>query len=179
MTLTLEMIALFAPPVLVTLMVLLACRHIVRLRRREVFSPDWQVDYSCDRYRPMFRLLEEEDLRFLRNQPGATPGMVKRLRQHRCSVFRGYLRCLQHDFQMASDALVLVMLHSETDRRDVLRALVRHRFKFATGVLRVRLRLLLYRWNVAQESVERLVSLFEGLQLELLALAPSPDSASV
>jgi hypothetical protein len=35
--------------------------------------------------------------------------------------------------------------------------------------------LLLYRWDVGHDSVARLVGLFEGLQLELLALAPTPE----
>jgi hypothetical protein len=136
---------------------------------------DWVLDLSVDRYRPMFRLLEQEDIRFLRSQPGATPALVRRLRRQRCQVFRGYLRSLEHDFHVASEALMLVAVQSQWDRRDVIRSLVDSRVKFAIGIFRVRCKLLLYRWDVGHDSVARLVGLFEGLQLELLALAPTPE----
>jgi hypothetical protein len=125
----------------------------------------------------MFRLLEEDDIRFLRSQPGATPALVRRLRRQRYQVFRGYLQSLERDFLLAFEALMLVMVHSQTDRRDIVRALIASRVKFSAGVFRVRCRLFLYRWDVGQDSVAHLVSLFEGLQLELLALVPDPDNA--
>jgi hypothetical protein len=139
--------------------------------------PDWTADVSVDRYGPMLRLLDDEDIRFLRLQPGSTPAMVKRFRRQRHQLFRSYLRSLQVDFRHAYEALVLVMVHSQADRRDIVRALMVSRAKFTIGVWRIRGRLLLYRWNLGHEPVARLVSLFEGLQLELLALSPAPDRA--
>jgi hypothetical protein len=120
----------------------------------------------------MFRLLEDDDIHFLRSQPGATPGLVRRLRRQRYQVFRGYLHSLQRDFHLAAEALTTVMVHSQSDRRDIIRALISSRVKFTVGVFRVRCRLFLYRWNIGHEQLAHLVSLFEGLQLELLALAP-------
>ena len=172
MTLTLATFTLlFAPVVAFIGVYILIRRQIANPPRRLSASSDWTPELSVDRYRPMFRLLADDDLRFLRSQPGVTPALVARLRQQRYQVFLGYLRSLQRDFHQACEALVLVAVQSETDRQDILRALMINRAKFSIGFLRVRCRLLMYRWNIDQEPVANLVNLFEGLQLELLALA--------
>jgi hypothetical protein len=158
---------------------ILVFRQIASLKRRPALPVDWTADLSVDRYRPMYRLLDEDDIRFLRSQPGSTPALVKRLRRQRCRVFRSYLRSLERDFQVASEALMLILVQSPSDRRDAICALLATRVKFAVGIFRVRCRLLLYRWNVGRESVATLLSLFEELQLELLALVPTPDGAGV
>lgn len=134
---------------------------------------DWVPEPAIDRYRPMLRLLDEADIEFLRTQPGSTPTLMRCFRRQRCRLFREYLRSLERDFHAASHALILIVIHSPRDRRDLLRALFVARWRFAAGIFRVRGRLLLYRCNVSQEPVAQLVSLFEGLQLELLALAPA------
>jgi hypothetical protein len=172
MTLTLATLTiLFAPAVAFIGVYILIRRQISNLRRRISVPSDWTPELSVDRYRPMFRLLADDDLRFLRSQPGATPALIARLRQQRYQVFLGYLRSLQRDFHQACEALALVAIQSQTDRRDILCALMVNRMKFAVGFFRVRCRLLMYRWNIDQEPVANLVNLFEGLQLELLALA--------
>jgi len=173
------LVALLTPTLIVIGVSILALRRIASLKRRPSLPADWIADLSVDRYQPMYRLLDEDDIRFLRSQPGATPALMKRLRRQRCQLFRGYLHSLERDFHAASEALMLLLLESPSDRRDAIRALLASRVKFALGIFRVRCRLQLYRWNVGRESVAPLVSLFEGLQLELLALLPAPDSAGV
>ena len=173
MTLTLATLTiLLVPAVVIVGVYVLLCRQISAARRRLSTPTDCTAELSMDRYRPMLRLLEDDDIRFLRSQPGATPALVKRLRRQRNQVFRGYLRSLNRDFHGASEALMLLALRSQTDRRDVMRALLVGRITFSLGVFRVRCRLFLYRWNIGQAPVAHLVSLFEGLQLELLALMP-------
>jgi hypothetical protein len=177
MTFTLAtLILLLAPGVVISAVYLLARRHFAR--RRHLSNPSyWTPELSIDHYRPMFRLLKEDDIRFLRAQPGATPALVKRLRRHRYLVFRGYLRSLQQDFRRCCDMLMLLAVQSQSDRWDILRALLVSRMKFAVAVARVRWRLLLYRWNIARVPVGHLVGLFESLQLELLALDQAADNA--
>jgi hypothetical protein len=75
--------------------------------------------------------------------------------------------------------LMLVAVQSESDRRDILRALLVNRMKFAMAVIRVHWRLLLYHWNLARVPVGHLLGLFESLQLELLALDPAGVHARV
>src|ERR1035441_9513493 len=62
-------------------------------------TAEWIDELSTDRYRPMMRLLDSREIEFLRTQTGFTPGMESKLRARRCQIFRGYLRCLDMDFQ--------------------------------------------------------------------------------
>src|SRR5580692_10972349 len=63
-------------------------------------SVEWINDLSIARYRPMERLLTEEDYRFLASQPGIDKKALRRLRGERRKIFRGYLACLSHDFAL-------------------------------------------------------------------------------
>ncbi len=174
MTLTLATLTIFlAPAVAIIAVCLLVRQQLAALRHRLSTPLDWTPEFSVDRYGPMLRLLANDDFRFLRAQPGATPALVKRLRYQRYQVFRGYLSGLQCDFHLACEALMRLAVQSQSDRRDLIRALVLSQVKFSIGIFRVRCRLVLYRWNLGQEPVARLVRLFEGLQLELLAMAPA------
>jgi hypothetical protein len=56
-------------------------------------TTEWLNDLSTDRYRPMLRLLQEADFRFLCSQQGCTPQMARRLRRQRVHAFRGYPIC--------------------------------------------------------------------------------------
>ena len=170
--------ALLLPVLLLVATAVFVFRRLSALQRRAGSPSDrWSADLSVERYRPMVRLLNSDDLHFLRSQPGVTPAMLHRLRQQRCQIFRGYLRSLERDFHQASDALILVMVQSQVDRRDLIPVILGSRLKFASAVFSLRCRLLLYRWNIGQEPVQRLLGLFEGLQLELLAWTPTPEGA--
>jgi hypothetical protein len=170
--------ALFLSALPVVAAAVFVLRRLAALQRRAGKPDDaWSADLSVERYRPMIRLLNVDDIRFLRAQPGVTPEMLHRLRRQRCQIFRGYLKNLERDFQQASDALILVMVQSQVDRRDLIPVFVGSRIKFATAAFSIRCRLLLYRWNIGQEPVQRLLGLFEGLQLELLAWTPTPEGA--
>jgi hypothetical protein len=176
MTLTLAtLFALFAPAAVL----IAACMVVwgqVAAMRRETYPLQWALELSADRYRPMFRLLAEDDFRFLRSQPGGNRALINGLRRQRSQIFHGYLCCLERDFHIAFRALFFVMMNSQSDRRDVARALIVSRLKFSSAVFLVRCRLLLYRWNVGRHPIAHLVSLFEGLQSELLALCPIPTT---
>src|SRR4051812_29743302 len=68
-------------------------------------TTEWLGDRSDDRYRPMLRLLDEADFRFLRVQKGFNPGMERKLRTQRVKVFRAYLKMLETDFKRVCMAL--------------------------------------------------------------------------
>src|SRR5947199_6755256 len=76
-------------------------------------TTSWIEDLSPERYRPMLRLLDENDVRFLQTQPGYNSRTVSRLRAQRCAIFRGYLKALQTDFRRTCGALKLVMIQSQ------------------------------------------------------------------
>jgi hypothetical protein len=99
--------------------------------------------------------------------------LVKRLRRQRYQVFRSYLGSLQRDFSRGCEMLTFLLLQSQSDRRDVFRALLLSRLKFSLAVVRVHWRLLLYRWDIAPVPAGLLMGLFECLRLELFALNPA------
>jgi hypothetical protein len=136
-------------------------------------TAEWIDELSIERYRPMARLLDGDDMEFLRSQPGFTPDVLNKLRSQRCQIFRGYLRCLQSDFGRVCSAIKLVMLQSRHDRPDLAAALVRHQLMFATGMVMVNCRLALYRWGLGGVDVAGLVKSFDRMRLELRTLIPA------
>ena len=106
-------IVLLAALILATVAVV---RRLGSADRSLPVTAEWIDELSTDRYRPMMRLLDSRDIEFLRSQAGFTPKMESKLRAQRCQIFRGYLRCLDMDFQRVCMALKLVLVQSEQDR---------------------------------------------------------------
>jgi len=136
-------------------------------------TAEWIDELSVDRYRPMMRLLEDDDLRFLQLQPGVTAEHVANFRRQRSRVFRDYLGCLTSDFQRVHMALKIVMVQSRFDRPDLARVLVQSQRAFAVGMVLVHCRLLLYHFGLATVDVADLLKVFDGARLELRALVPA------
>jgi hypothetical protein len=136
-------------------------------------TPDWLEDLSCERYRPMLRLLDDEEIRILRLTPGFTPRMERRLRIQRCRLFREYLSDLDADFKLVCAALRALLVQSQNDRPDLALTLVRSQAAFAYGKFTVQTRLLLYRWNLGSIDAARLLEPFEQMRLEMGRLVPA------
>jgi hypothetical protein len=137
---------------------------------------DWLDALSTERYRPMLRLLDEEDLRFLRKQPGFTSQMAARFRAQRCRILWEYLRSMQVDFGRICTALKIVMAQSQQDRSDLASALVRSQITFTCGMVAIQFRLLLYRWGFGKVEVTSLVKVFDGMRQELRTFVPAEVS---
>ena len=136
-------------------------------------TAEWIDELSTERYRPMMRLLDGGDLEFLRSQPGFNPRMAAKLRIQRCQIFRGYLRCLNGDFQRVCAAIKILMLQSRHDRPDLATVLIQHQVMFACGMVLVQFRLFLYRWGLSGVDVTSLVKNFDLMRLELRSLVPA------
>jgi len=136
-------------------------------------NAEWIDELSVERYRPMMRLLDGADLEFLRSQPGFTPRMATKLRVQRCQIFRGYLRCLNGDFQRVCAAIKILMVQSRQDRPDLAGLLVQQQMRFACEMGLVYFRLVLYRWGVCGVDVTSLVKNFDLMRLELRSLVPA------
>jgi hypothetical protein len=142
-------------------------------------TAEWIEELSLDRYRPMLRLLEPQDLEYLRSQPGFTPRMARKLRMQRYHIFRGYLRSLSMDFRRISAALKLLLLQSREDRPDLAGILLRHQVNFACSLLIVQFRLAFYRLGLGTVSASNLVGIFNRMQGELRELMPAASAAGV
>lgn len=160
------------------------CIALALLCRRLVARPD--VDFSTEglpeltpgKYRPMQRLLQEDDFRFLAAQRGFTPGLGRRLRTERRRIFRGYLRNLSRDFGKVSAACQMLVVHSAEDRADLAAGLMRQRFLFGLGMLAVEGRLLLHAAGVGTVDVRGLVASLETMQSQIHILLTPPQAAA-
>ena len=114
---------------------------------------DWARDFSVEKYRPMQRLLSEEDQRFLKAQSGYQPSLSRTLRKDRCRIFRSYLRSLRRDFNRLYWAAKESVLYSASDETQMVQAIVRQRAIFYLALCRVELSLALYTLGVATVDV--------------------------
>ena len=148
-------------------------------RQNSDMSMSGRLVLSPGKYRPMERLLQEADFRFLCTQPGYSPQMGRRFRVERRRVFRAYLRSLKRDFASVSLALRTLMLHSAEDRGDLAAAVVRQRLSFAAGMLAVEGRLLLHAagMNSLDVDVRGLVASLETMQAQMRELLTPPQTA--
>ncbi len=104
--------------------------------------------------------------------------MMRRLRSQRAQVFNGYLRCLKLDFSRICAAIKLLMVQSRHDRPELAEALICHQFLFASGMLMVECRLLLYRMGMGGVDVSALVQIFDMTRAELRSMVPATDAAA-
>lgn len=136
-------------------------------------TTDWIDELSIERYRPMLRLLDDEELRLLCSQR-FTPEIVAQFRRQRCQIFRGCLRSLSIDFGRICMALKLLMLQASTDRPDLASALIRGRVAFAWGMVEVHVQLVLYTLGIGSVDVTELVravqDLFDGRVIAMVKL---------
>ncbi len=127
-----------------------------KLRETLPVTHEWLAELSPDRYRPMSRLLDHRDIRFLREQHGFRPEMEKRLRAQRVLMFREYLRLLEADFRRLCSGLE----HDASAR-------MRWQAIFAWRVLEVKFQVTLYQFRLAEVDVAPLMSVFEDLRERL------------
>jgi hypothetical protein len=151
----------------------LLCRYLIVRNRLLPISIDWIYELSPERYAPMFRLLDERDMVFLRSQPGFSPRMEARLREQRWLVFNAYLRCLRADFNRACMALKLLIAQADRERPDLVRLLLRSQLRFTWGMALIRCRLVLYRLGIGRMDLSRVMNTFNGLCLELRTRIPA------
>jgi hypothetical protein len=130
---------------------------LVRRDRFAGINAEWLGSFSVARYRPMERLLAEEDFDFLASQRGYAPSIARRLRSERRKIFREYLRCLWRDFGRLEAAVRLLMVNSSEDRPELAQALLRQRLLFTRGIVAAEFRLILYGLGLGTVNVQGLV----------------------
>jgi len=170
MDLILSLAALLCVAVVAVLVFLF--RRLITGPKSLPVSVEWINDLSIARYRPMERLLSEEDYRFLASQPGIDKRALRRIRGERRKIFRGYLACLSHDFALVGATLRLMMTYSAQDRPELAGILYKQQVLFAVGMLGVQWRLLLHAWGLGPVDVRSLISGMELMRLELRQIIP-------
>jgi len=158
---------------------------LVFLLRRLIAGPkslpvsvNWINDLSVARYRPMERLLSNEDYSFLASQPGFDKRTLRRMRAERRKLFRGYLACLSRDFSLVGAALRLMMMYSAQDRPDLAGILYKQQALFALRMLAVQWRLFLHVCGWGTVDVSGLVRAMESMRMELRQMIPAEGAAA-
>ncbi len=151
-------------------------RTLASRQKVEVPMDDLLV-LSPDKYRPMERLLQEEDFRFLSSQPGFSPSLGRHFRSERRRIFRSYLRNLSKDFGRVSMACHMLIIHAADDRGDLAKSLIRKRLMFRFGIVAIEGRLLLHTAGVGTVDVRSLVESLEAMQAQIQMLLTPPQTA--
>lgn len=136
----------------------------------------WLFDFSISRYKPMERLLDEGDYRFLASQPGYRPEIGRKLRKTRRQIFRGYLRRMVRDFNRIHAAARVMVVHSPADSSELAAVLFKQRLVFAYAVSAVRVRLVLHTVGIGTVDVSGLIRSFDEMRLQVCRFAaPVPE----
>jgi hypothetical protein len=128
---------------------------------------------SADRYRPMLRLLSDDDLNFV----PAKSGLRRSLRARRRELFRSYLRCLARDYAHLLAGVRAVMVQSGMDRPELAQALAKNRTLFLVAMYKVEFRLTMHAIGVGKVEIAGLVEALEGLRNQVSVLSAMPSAA--
>jgi hypothetical protein len=161
-----------------TVLAVLVSRFLFpRSAQKPELSLAWVAGLSAERYKPMLRLLDEQDFVFLRSQPGFTEPMAKRLREHRYRMFMAYLESLRGDFEGLVAAVKTLLAQADHDRPNLAFRLLRAQFSFGCSFLIATARAWLWHRGYGKVDARQLVRLFQGIQFELQSLRPGLASA--
>ena len=120
------------------------------------FSPEWVAEFSPARYRPMERLLAEDDFQLIAEK-GSSTKAAERLRSERRRIFRLYLGQMNRDFCRLQAIGKLMILYSPQDRSDLVEVLIRQELKFRVLWMSMHARLLLHAAGIGSLSLGGLV----------------------
>jgi len=152
---------------LIGLFWLLARLKLGRSRRAASVNEDFE-GFSLARYQPMARLLaNDEDLNFLRLQPGYRPEIGVRWERERRRIFRCYLSELKTDFRHLHAQARELVADSEAASADLVEILMKQQITFMRATMALECRLLLQRVGWAKPDIAPLLRLIEAMRADL------------
>jgi hypothetical protein len=145
-------------------------------RMRLLNSAAWSTFSApdVDRYRPMLRLLSNDDLNFVAAHPALRAKMGARRRE----IFRGYVRCLTKDYARLLGSIRRLMVESGVDRPDLAKALAKNRLVFALALCRIDVRLRLHALGLGNVDVSGLVEALDALRGTVNVMTPALTAAA-
>lgn len=158
--------------------VLLLIRRLTSAGMVSQCDPEWVANFNISTYRPMLRLLSNDDLRFFAAQKGITAKQVRQLRSERRRVFRAYLRNLVRDFHRLHLAARMTLVYSEVDRPDLATTLIRQKAMFTWAVIEAELQLALHAAGLGAVNVPGLLGALSDMRNNVGILAPNAQQAT-
>lgn len=127
---------------------------------------------SGTRYRPMLRLLSDEDLQFVPSR------LRPAVRADRRMLFRRYLKCLSKDYGHLLSGIRSAMVRSGQERPELAHALAKNRLLFAIAVCRIEYRLALHTIGLGRVDVSGLVEALDTLRQQVAVFTPATMGAA-
>jgi hypothetical protein len=140
------------------------------LRRRPATGwsdGDDSTEFSLDRYQPMAGLLAEEDLAFLKSQPGYRAEMGVRWQRERRRIFRVYLGELKSDFRRLHAQAREMVAQSGADSADLVAVLMKQQATFWRSTTALELRLALESMGIGKVDIAPFMQLIEAMRVDL------------
>ena len=120
-----------------------------------------------DRYQPMERLLAEEDLAFLKSQPGYRAEMGARWKRERRRIFRLYLAELKADFRRLHAQARELVAASGADSAPLMEVLMKQQFTFMIATTALEFRLALQWIGIGKVDITPLIQMVEAMRVDL------------
>jgi hypothetical protein len=173
-----SILTLVVPAILLILAIFVVLLRTLLTNSEEPLpDPGWLASFSASRYRPMQRLLREDDYSFLAAR-GGSRSTIDRLRSERRRVFRAYLRNMVRDFNRLHRAARILSLTAETDRSDFAIQLLRIRLAFSWAVAVVQFRLALHSLGLGSVDARRLIRALDQMSTGYSSLTPAGQFAA-
>jgi hypothetical protein len=140
------------------------------LHRRRVASRQEEADsrgFSLDRYQPMARLLADDDLLFLKSQPGYRPEIGACWQRERRRIVRIYLKELKSDFHRLHAQARELVAQSGADSADLVQVLMKQQMTFFRATTALEFHLVLQRIGLGKADVAPLMELIEAMRADL------------
>jgi hypothetical protein len=142
-------------------------RMILRRRISAPLVSDDTDGFSWDRYQPMGRLMAEEDLVFLKSQPGYRAEIGERWKRERRRIFRLYLAELKADFRRLHAHARELVAGSGVDSAALLEALMKQQFTFMMATTALEFRLALQWIGIGRVDITPLIEMVEAMRVDL------------
>ena len=141
-------------------------------------TPEWVNTLSTAKYRPMERLLTDDDFNFVGSQPRVQLENGQEV-EGATAPHPSNVSALDQDFHRLCDGLRMVMLSSTQDRPDLAVALFKQRVSFTIGLALVRLRIAMHATDWATADIRALVDTLHAVRDQFQQLAPATARAAV
>lgn len=144
-------------------------------RGQEGFA-DRDAEFSMARYEPMGRLLCEEDLQFLKAQPGYNAKIGREFSRERRRIFRLYLRELAQDFHRLHVHARAVVASLAADHSPLVGMLIRQQLRFWYEMAAIEIRLSLSWTGLGSINATGLIHALASMQADVSRIS-SPSAA--
>jgi len=142
-------------------------RMLLRRRSAATQDSDETDGFSLDRYQPMGRLMAEEDLVFLKSQPGYRAEIGERWKRERRRIFRMYLAELKADFRRLHAHARELVAASGADSSALVEVLMKQQVMFLMATTALEFRLALQWIGIGRVDITPLIKLVEAMRVDL------------